>query len=230
MTKDGIEKIQEMTRVGVHKASNGREIAFGSWSYVEPYRHNPIEVSTLQGLCDCVNSLYNMEAEVIVASAFQVVAYGPVDATTKKRPELVVASTDCSDTQAVLENSWPISTFIRRFKKGFYFQEADAPVMLEFLSQISMDHLTEMKDDGITQHVVVRQGVTSLTHKSLGESLQLRPKCMFAEVEMTLPYFLRLERDGEVILTKAYGESDLADVARGIQEYINDEVDKLVVI
>ena len=230
MTRDGIEKIQEMTATGIHKAENGREIAFGNWSYIEPYEPKPIYTKTLAGFCDCVDTLFRDTTDIVITEAFKVICLGKPDAITKKRPQLCIAKTDTESVDTMLRNSYELSDFFKVFKRNFYFEVANAPSLLEFMSNISQEHLTELRDNGISQQVVVKNGITSLVHKSIGDSIELKPKCMFAEVDMTLPYFVRMDRDGRVSLSPAYGEIELAQVAAETQAFIQEKTGCIVVV
>ena len=228
MTRDGIEKIQEMTATGVFSSNNGREIAFGKWSYVEPYQPEPVSLTTLTGLVDFVKNV--AEPDFIRVQPFVVEAFDVLDVYTSKRPKLCVARTDTDLMLAIEGIRYPLEEFFRRFKMAFYFNEADAPQTLEFLSCISMDHIAEMRDDGISQQVVIKNGAISLSKQALGNSINLMPKCMFPEINVTLPFFLRLTKDGEVILSRAYGEAELAVVCQEIKRVINKDCDTLVLI
>ena len=230
MTRDGIEKIQEMTTTGIHKAENGREIGFGNWSYIEPYEPKPIYTKTLAGFCDCVNTLFRDAVDIVIAGAFKVICLGKPDTTTENRPQLCIAKTDTESVDTMLRNSYELSDFFKVFKRNFYFEEINAPYLLEFLSNISQEHLTELRDNGVSQQVVVKNGITSLAHKSIGDSIELKPKCMFAEVDIALPYFVRMDRDGRVSLSPAYGEVELAQVAAEVQTFIHKKTDCLVVV
>ena len=228
MTRDGIEKIQEMTTRGIYKAENGREIAFNLWNYVEPYELETIEVASLTGFCSLI-AQYN-EIHAIIVKPFEVTCLAPLDEATKKYPVICKAKAPClvCDSEAYQEQN----EFIRTFKQNFYFDKEDGPALLKFVAHISEEHLAELTDDGISQQVVVKNGVVSLARQKIGNTMRLQSKQAFPEVPNILPYFVRLKKGGRIGLFGAHGPYELFQYSLQVAEFIKDhcgESNKIIV-
>lgn len=161
-----------------------------------------IEVSTLSGLVDYINTNPDklpMEALIInVASVRTVYLMSNVYGAFKQRDTVVKASCEDLLEQAYSSIYMGVEDFIIYVQKNFvsdsdsaYFK-TDKAKILSYVGNIKDGILETYTDDGVSQEVVVKNGVASLKKEILPNPVTLKPYRTFSEIEQpTMSYIFR---------------------------------------
>ena len=125
---------------------------------------------------------------------------------------------------------WDIESFIigmqRHFRTGF----GDLANVLAVVGNITQGDVRQVEDDGITQSVVLRAGVTKVGMANLPSPVMLVPKRSFPEVELSaVPFVVRVratDKLPQVALYECDGDSWKVDAAAKMVEFFGTRLDK----
>lgn len=101
----------------------------------------------------------------------------------------------------------PLEDFIINVQSNFV-QDENTASLLNFVATVRQDSNVEQQDDGVSQRVATRQGVSLSTSSKVPNPVTLRPYRTFPEVEQPAGQFVfRLRGDGDGV-TAALFEAD----------------------
>jgi len=119
----------------------------------------------------------------------------------------------------------PVETAIVTLLTCFEPSE-DREHLLDLISNIRVDDETRIEDDGLTQRVAVKTGVTTVESVTLSRLVTLRPRVTFPEIDQpNIVYAVRLKQEGErSVRVRLQPQEDFGwhgDVVDAILKYLN---------
>lgn len=243
MTRDFITKIQE--------SAAPNEIDYQGRKYVDKSMSalpreitaSPLQTETLTSIVDYIKSetdkaaltsaFCNTESSLSVSRfVVHVAAYNSVELyrelnVDKKRDHLISAGFENS--------SFPYGRFqqIENFiinLQSLFEQDGSTKSLLEFVGSVKNDSSAEQTDDGVSQKITVKQGVSLAKTAKVPNPVNLRPFRTFSEIEQPQSAFVfRLKKDDVQGVTAALFEADGAAwkhrAIQSIKEYLEIELD-----
>ncbi len=243
MDKQTIEKIEEMANAKHLVQSGGRE-----WtpSSLKPIIFNPlaqtIEVHTLSGLVDFISNDID-KAEIAekyfihVVNPEKVELVSAIKGDDRKREVLL---------QSVIDkelDTFPFGTFMSqeefaiRFRSMFEVQKGDdSEYVLSFTSKLTGGTNIDVQDDGVTQNVGVKKGLSGALKATEAAKpiVLLAPFRTFRDIKQPASQFLlRIRLSGDtptVALFEADGGRWRNEAVKSIAEYISSRLQNVRVI
>jgi len=238
-----IEKIEQLVKDGLTVEVGGRKYSAASLKPViyEP-RTKTVELDTLKGFCGFINSDIDNnirgEPHLVVVESHKSVALVSAaggDDLQRSRP---VAAALCDGLKG-----FPFDSFMEQEKFAIMFRSRferkagdDFDYVLQLVSKLVGDTAVETEDDGITQKVAVKKGVTGVRvdKAELKPIVRLSPYRTFREIDQPESEFLlrvRMEGDSpQVALFEADGGAWINQAMANIVAYIESQVEGIPVI
>lgn len=195
----------------------------------------PLVVSTLSGLCDYLNT--NLDKLDITSLICQVKKPGFVAVHSalmgKFQDRRCYISASAPDFQLPIGQWKPAEEFNIALQSCFV-EDGDRDTVLKYVSDVVAIAEHAQADNGISQAVTVRAGITSKAAKALPNPVTLRPYRTFVEVQQPASKFIfRIRhKDGgfEYLLAEADGGAWKREAMQYIKEYLTAGVSGLTVI
>lgn len=233
MIKEAIEHIQNTFQKAELPVIDGRQYLIAP-SHVEiglikPPYPEALEVSTLTGIVDYLEAIPDNKG---AASYVQIVDFnhvkliGALDKVYRNREVYLSARPPSSNlsTGRFLD----IEQFMVLLM-GSFVQTNDLKNLLHFLGSVQREDSVRQDDDGVTQKVTVKRGITSLTEARVPNPITLQPYVTFPEIDQPgIDYVFRLKSDKEGVSSCALFQSESQkwkiDCILRIKEYLLDKV------
>lgn len=243
MDASTIEKIESMALKNQTAEINGQ---FFSQKELYPVVFTPkaetLQVHSLKGFCDYINNVdfdkvNKNEVMVVIESESSVALVSPLIGSDRVRETLVMATTSNLE-------EFPFGTFFRQEEFAIKFRSLfvashknDTDYVLRYASKLSGGTSIDTEDDGITQSVGVKRGIsgTLVSKESVKPIVSLAPYRTFRELEQPESEFLfRTRLDGNDTPTLALFEADGSawklEAVKRIAEYIGEKCPDLKII
>lgn len=227
MLKEFVEKIQSLafTKVEI----DGRTLTTSKLYEVLDPMPEPLDLHTLQGLVDMqkraeIQSL-DSKCFIHVQSYDRAKLVGEI--CGKEMQRRVYADSKAYPYDHNLSNNLPLDEFLIYIQSSFVQDETTAKI-LRVLGNLVQGSETEFADDGMTQRVTARSGVTRREVVDLPNPVELRPFRTFPEIEQPLSKFvLRIKggNDGEqpwCMLAEADGGGWKDECVANIKQFFVD--------
>ena len=185
---------------------------------------NAIEIHSLTGIVDYVKSKFDKDRKFLIhiKSPSEVVLVDQLDTTHNRRTFVT--------SEAILP-SIPFERFVDREKfqimlQANFVETPHREVVLDIISHIHIDDGgVELKDNGLTQTVTVKQGAATLSAQQLPPRVALKPFRSFVEVSQPASeYVFRMNNQGACALFEADGGSWQLEAIENIHEYFIREL------
>lgn len=248
MTRDFITKIQE--------SAAPNEIDYQGRKYVDKSMSvlpreitaSPLQTETLTSIVDYIKSETDKAALTslfcdtesgpsVSRFVIHVAGYNSVELyrelnVDKKRDHLISASTENSNFP--YGRFQAIENFIINLQSLFVQDDATAE-LLKFVGSVKNDSSAEQTDDGVSQKITIKQGVSLARTANVPNPVNLSPFRTFSEIEQPQSAFVfRLKKDDVQGVTAALFEADGAawkhQAIQSIKEYLEKELDGQPVI
>jgi len=192
--------------------------------------HPPaLKLRTLSGVVDYLvanrDGLDLSKVTVVVDSPSSVLVVGPALKDGRRQTHLVANEPDVSRQFGSFVNRFmDIESFIvgcqQRFRPGF----GDIAAILAVVGNIQQNDVRQVEDDGVSQAVTARAGITKVGLVSVPSPCILVPRRSFPEVELSgVPFVLRIKKGLElpqVALFEADGDAWMVDATAKIRDFI----------
>lgn len=201
MIKEAIDRILQLAMPHFHEVGK-LEYSDKNLSLITPPAPALVECSTLQGLVDLfLADLDNVKPEDVLV---QITSPTSVDLISKDSDDFgrrrVWVRCRYPETKGFSFGAWldPESFIIQaqqhfqrvKIENGDGSMAADLDYMLGIASKISADHTSENVDDGFTQRIAVKQGVSLKAETILKPVVNLAPYRTFAEIDQVISAFV----------------------------------------
>lgn len=229
MLKEAIEKIASMAENKVHEI-NGEFYSDERLVRVEPVKYRPEmqKVSSLDSVVKLIRSeigaVSNQPVFIEVESYSRVNVYTTFSADDCKRDYLYRAE---SDTPR-FEFGWKDHEAAMIAVRSQFEQNEGTDYLLKLLSRITDESKVSSKDNGVSQTVEVRKGVSLVANEVVRPRVSLRPFRTFLEVKQPESEFLvRVRENGDIGLFEADGGMWKLKAKRTIRQYFESELAEL---
>lgn len=237
MLKEAIQQIEQLavTAEGVEKIDVEGLPHIIYKGEVKPLRlplAKELTVRTLGGLVDYLKAnrddLDLSDLVVTVDNPGHVSVRGPALKDGRRALHLVAQEPDASAKFDSFVNRYMnVEDFIvgaqRHFRTGF----GDLTALLAVVGNISQADVRQVEDDGVTQNVTTRAGITKVGSVPLPSPTMLCPRRSFAEVELALvPFIVRVRKAEplpQIALFEADGDTWKIDAADKVRAFIVGE-------
>ena len=189
-----VEKILQLAHVDQFEI-DGRQYTTKALYHVVPPTPAALTVSSLRSFCDYVKS----EIDAVSPSEYFVVVEGPenvclvsaLDEEHMKRIKLIEARIDIgSDEDRPNFKHWiPLEEFIMALQSGFVDTE-DKTKLLKVVGNLADQTVFNYSDDGVSQQVVAKSGVSRVEKADLPNPVRLAPYRTFADVDQPISKFI----------------------------------------
>lgn len=167
-----------------------------------------LEVETLTGFIDYINSgidkefIKEPEVFISVDSVNTVLLYTKIDAGTKKRQTIIRAKLFDKSIYPTFPTGMflVVEDFIIKLE-SFFVDSPQKSALISFVSRLIVNNSIQVGDDGITQTVEVKKGMSGALKdtETAPKIIDLRPYRTFGEIEQPLTkYLFRMRADDRV--------------------------------
>lgn len=241
-----IERVKELAEKAAEprvREFHGIEHSLSKWEPVRPPQPEALRLNTLSGFVDfCKHERGSakgtaFQATAVVLDHTRVALMGKLDDTYQSRKTYAVSSF----TAEVYGPGFPfgqfmsIEDFLIAAQSRILHDEALRNV-LAVVGNIQDGHVKTLEDDGVTQVVEAKTGITRRSHIKIENPVALRPYRTFREIEQPAsPFILRFRPGGAetlptVALFEADGGSWKIAAIDGIAGYLRKNAEGLVVL
>ncbi|SMC38203.1 hypothetical protein [Papillibacter cinnamivorans] len=229
MLKEAIEKIVSLAETQTYSI-DGQVYSDKTLVRIPPHVDAPksIDVTTLESIVRLI------KAEILkvnqVPIFVRVTDYNSVCVFTTYRGDFArdYLYKAVSDTPAMRTGWKDYETAMISLRSQFVATQ-DLEYVLELLSTITDENSVKTEDNGLTQTVQARKGISLAMKTQIRPLVKLRPFRTFLEVEQPESEFLlRLQEGGQVGLFEADGGMWQLAAKRSIKSYFEDELKDLI--
>lgn len=198
----------------------------------------PLSTSTLTSIVDYIRS--NTDVTALPANSKFVVhiaGHNSVELckelnSDKERDHLLSVSFEGSNFPYA--RFLPIENFIINLQ-SLFVQDDNTAALLEFVSSVKDDSSVEQTDDGVSQKVQARNGISLAKNVKTPNPVYLKPYRTFSEIDQPQSAFVfRLRKDDAQGVSAALFEADGAawkhEAILAIEKYLANELNGLPVI
>lgn len=223
MIKEAIQKILDMARAEVVQIDDRQYLLQGRDPAVEIFPE-PVLINNLSGIVDyCSEDPDEIENFLIhIFDYDKVFVYKPMAGPFNLRPGLVKStSRTCG---FAFGRQYEYEDFVVAMHTNFV-SNADRDYVLKFIGSIRVDANSKIEDDGISQTLTAKQGVSSLVKDiPIKNILTLKPFRTFSEIEQPESVFVfRMKvADGKPVFSihEADGEAWKQAAIERIKNYL----------
>jgi len=217
MIKEGLEYLIEIGRAirPYRETVDGVEYADSQLQVINPPRPESLGFSRLQGFVDFVllerERLDRAGVLIYVASPWKVCFGSTLDLHYRDREVYAVATSDKSHAFKFGEFMAPEQFVISaQTLIANYDNDADLARLLALVGNVGAEQIATNTDDGISQTVAVKAGITLVKRREIDNPFHLRPFRTFAEIKQPeSPFILRARQTNEsAVPTLALFECD----------------------
>lgn len=232
LSAGAIESIRKLsvdaTSVDFHKVGDTEYIITknGQAEALEPITHRPKSLSLYS--LDALVQLVKTEAApnyshtpiyISAASATSVQCFTQPDAGDQMHRNVLYWA-EARDVPGFLNSEWSFEEAMIRLRSQFQPTE-DIGYMLDLLSHMSVDQNIQSDDNGVTQTVQVKQGVSFVANETVRPIVTLAPYRTFQEVEQPVSQFVfRVDNKRNVTLAEADGGMWKLSARRTVKQYL----------
>ena len=240
------EALQYLVELGAsdpyHENINGINYSDRSLHVIKPPRAMPLQFSRLQGFADFAN-LKNEDfgdrshLVIHVESPWCVRLTHTLDATLRDREDYALAEFEAA-------RIFPFGKFMA--SEEFVIaamtliadsDKTDRARLLSLVGNVGAEQITNLTDDGVSQQVAVKAGVTLVNRRKIDNPFKLAPFRSFAELKQqpASPFILRARQaDATQVPTLALFECDNGawqiDAIEGIADWLKSKIKDIPIL
>lgn len=195
-------------------------------------------VSSLSGIIDYIDDQAEVdqyEPSCLLAQVEhhgKVCLFGPAIQLSGTRPTLLQA--DCDVPLFRFDHYHVIDEFIVALQSRFIKTDTQQDI-LKFVSSLSHDQSASYEDDGVSQKVAVKKGITQKQQLEVPNPVVLVPYRTFPEIDQPASSFvfrIKLNQGGEPLccLTEADGGAWRLEARKNIKEWLVNKAPEITVI
>lgn len=227
MLKEAMEWIKENTaKVEILNVYGQEYSNRGLHIITEPVRHE-LNVTTLTGLVDYIKSAFdgNEKYIITVLSESHVIIESKLN--SNKRREIIVTS-NAQIPKVTLNEFIDLEKFNIQLQSVFV-PNTERATVLSLIGNIKTENVSNTGDDGISQMVEVKRGVTTVKKEEVPNPVYLKPFRTFTEISQPESAFvLRIKESPSYGLQAALFEADGGawknEAILNIKEYLEEEL------
>jgi len=231
MIKEAIEKIRELSLQSaavVIEEIDGRKYTTQSLKAVDPPIVSSLKIHSLTGIVDFILAGNTEDGSMIhIFDHDTVYVYAPIEEVSQKRPCYIEATAQYPNFR--FGHYYDLEEFIISLQSKFA-PDDNCQTVLKFVSSISHDQSAGFEDDGVTQKVSVKKGITQLQQQTVPSPVVLRPYRTFSEVEQPASSFIlrvmaKKDQTPYCALFGADGGAWKAEARNNIKEWLSETIE-----
>lgn len=229
MLKNFVNRIVELAAPSTY-VIDGRTYSSESLKRIDPpkYKPEPINVTGLDSICKLVQN----EAKTVGRKIFiRIAAYNKVSvfSTYDDQYERAYLYRCEADTPNVTVDRFIGYENAVIELRSLYIPNADSEYMLKLLGSITSESKVTSSDNGVTQTVEAKSGISLLQNVQVKSRVKLKPFRTFIEVEQPESEFLlRISGDGKIGLYEADGGVWKLEATRNVAGYFENALKDLI--
>lgn len=229
MLRDFVEKLVDLAAPTTYEI-DGRTYSSEALRRIDPpkYKPEPISVTGLDSICKLVKN----EAKAVGRKIFiRIAAYNQVSvfSTYDDQYERAYLYRCEADTPRVsVDRYMPYEKAVIELR-SLYIPNDGSEYLLNLLGSISSESKVTSSDNGVTQTVEAKSGISLLQNVQVKPRVNLRPFRTFIEVDQPESEFLlRISGNGEIGLYEADGGVWKLEATRNVAAYFEKELKDLI--
>ena len=229
MLKERINRIVELAAPTTYEIE-GRTYSSETLRRIDPpkYKPEPITVTGLDSICKLVQN----EAKAVGRKIFiRIAAYNKVTvfSTYDDQYERSYLYRCEADTPSVTVDRYLGYENAVIELRSLYIPNEGSEYLLKLLGSITSESKVTSSDNGVTQTVEAKSGISLLQNVQVKSRVKLRPFRTFIEVEQPESEFLlRISGDGKIGLYEADGGAWKLEATRNVAAYFEKELNDLI--
>ena len=235
MLKEAIEHIEQNMRPEIIKAE-GRDFSSRKIFDIKEELPNAISIKSLPGLIDYVgddfDNIEDGEMMIVINAINDIIVVGQLTGR-KNRPVFAHLNTHFVEFQ--FDTYMSIEDFTIGLHTRFVHTEALEEV-LKFISLISAEQEDVFTDDGVSQTVAIKQGITQRADAQVPSPVVLEPYRIYPELDQVESAFkLRMKRprgdqEPKCALFQCDGGAWISEARERIYDYIKKNLPGIIVV
>lgn len=234
MIKEALQYIVELGSVAISEI-NGSQYATRQLHRIpNELTASPLSVHTLRAIADYIMNGTDecSESESSIARRF-VIHVSDYDRVYLYRELNHDKARECLIEAELSTPTFPfgrwmdVETFIINMQT-YFVQDENRDMLIRLIGTVTADQGVTLADDGMTQKVTARSGISLVQEVKVPNPVELAPFRTFTEVKQPVsPFVFRVRRDGDAIMAALFAADADAwknEAIRGIREYFDTEL------
>lgn len=224
MIKEALQYLVNLGNVDVYY-ENGQAYSTQPLQLLKEPIANPLHVRSLSGLVEYLKSYFDVEETLMVhvSSPIEVIAFSALN-SNENRNEYIKAT-------AML----PSFSFDRFYDtediniklQSCFVKNDDRDIMLKIVGNIKEEAVNTIGDDGVSQAVIAKTGVATVSNVKVPNPVVLKPYRTFVEVEQPESDFIfRMQSGPRCALFEADGGAWKLSAMKNIKHYLENALSK----
>jgi hypothetical protein len=222
MIKEAIQYIVKLGNTRLETV-NGQAFSTQPLHVIEQPTPAAIKVNSLSGLVEYLKSEFdgNEKLMVHVTSPVDVSAFSILDNDCGRKGFIAAKALL---PQFSFDRFHDTEEFNIKLQSAFV-QNEDRDIMLKVVGNIKEEAVNTIGDDGVSQSVVAKTGVATVSQVKVPNPVQLAPYRTFVEVEQpTSDFIFRMQSGPRAALFEADGGAWKLEAMKNIQNYLVDKL------
>jgi hypothetical protein len=226
MIKEALQYLIELGKPGVFY-ENGQAFSSQKLHLIEEPTPEAIRVRSLSGLVDYLKSNFDEYERLMVhvSSPTLVSCFSQLNGDCKRseyiKAEAMLPSFD-------FDRWYDTENFNIKLQSCFVKNE-DRDIMLKVVGNIKEETVSTVGDDGVSQAVVAKTGVATVSNVKVPNPVVLKPYRTFIEVDQPESEFIfRMQSGPRCALFEADGGKWKLDAMNNIKKYLQQELKELI--
>ena len=226
MNRDFIEKILELAGEQIVEIG-GRNYTNQKLALIREPSIEVVKLTGLKGLIDIIkyeliDRYYVNKLFISINSETHITAFGLLDDYIRRT--FYEATPDLPELGSKLNTFMPLDNMIIFLSTNFIENE-DRDYLIRLFSNITDEKSAKMTDDGLSQTVTIKQGVSLAEKTKIKNIVTLKPYRTFLEAEQPEEKFLpRLDANGQAAIFEADGGMWKIQAKKNIIDYLNNNI------
>jgi len=230
MLKEFLDRLLEVRKTELFDV-DGKTFTNGPLTYVAPPERKireprSLEVDTLNGIRDYLDSNIDKlkfgELIALIHSHDTVSIETKLDGYYKQRLQYMISR--CHKNKFCFDNYYDVEDFIIALQTNFQKND-DQTKILRVVGNLKEDNSQGVKDDGVTQKVTTKKGVSLGNDEDLPNPVILKPYRTFHEIDQPESLFvLRLKDGPKCALFEADGGKWKMEAMLNIKKWLKDNI------
>ena len=213
---------------------NGEKYSTGELNYIPEPKVAPIKLHTLSGVVDYIRSKIDNPKTFNAVSPWLIIIESPtsLSVATKADPSSYNRNIyiKCEALTPLIQlNRFMDAESFNIMLQSMFVDTGDRAKVLSVIGNIKEEVVQNSSDDGISQKVVAKRGVSLAENVVVPNPVLLAPYRTFSEIEQPASQFvLRLKNGPECALFEAEGGAWRPESMQNIKNYFEDNLKELI--